>query len=121
MPRLPFFKKKDEPAGDPLESLILQERMRVLKRTTLSEAEPIEGKARSTKRHRTRKVGEIFLPDGKTLSCLIHDFSDTGLRLELTEPGDPPDSFRLRVPTLQFDRTVNVKWRSASGLGVGYV
>ncbi len=121
MPRLPFFKKKEDQAGDPLDALILKERMRVLKRTSLAESAPIEGKPRSNKRQRTRKVGEIFLPDGKTLSCLVHDFSDTGMRLELTESGDPPDEFRLRVPTLQFDRPVVVKWRAASGLGVSYV
>ncbi|MBI1392984.1 MAG: hypothetical protein GC152_09615 [Alphaproteobacteria bacterium] len=121
MPKIPFFNKKDDESGDPLQSLVLKERLRVLKKTNITETGPLEGVVRSDKRLKTHKVGEILLADGKTISCLVHDFSDTGMRLEIREDGaTPPDGFRLRVPTLQFDRRVIVVWRSANSVGVSY-
>lgn len=123
MAKIPFLKGKDvKPAsGDRLASLVLKERLRVLKKTNLTDTGPISGTPRTNRRQRTHKVGEIHLPDGKTISCLVNDFSDSGMRLEITEEGvTPPDEFRLRVPTLEFDRRVRVVWRGDAAIGVGY-
>ncbi|MEM6538836.1 MAG: hypothetical protein AAF742_04460 [Pseudomonadota bacterium] len=124
MGRLGIFGKKEQAKakGDPLEALVLKERLRVLKNTDMSETGPISGTPRGSKRERSHKVGEIRLEDGKTISCLVHDFSDSGMRLEITEDGmEAPEQFRLRVPTLQFDRDVIVKWSAGAELGVTYL
>ena len=118
---LRFRKDKETKSADPLERLVLKERLRVMRKTGKAVGEPvITGVRRGNDRTRTHKVGEILLDNGKTLSCIVSDFSDTGMKIQITEEGEAPDRFRLRVPTLEFDRTVEVAWREAPLLGVAY-
>ena len=115
-----FGKKRDADVGPPEEGA-LEERLRGLKDSKRAGAESVlEGARRVGDRQTTHRVGEIALESGKTLSCIVEDFSDTGMRLLITEEGAAPESFRLRVPTLEFDRVVSVVWRKEPVVGVSY-
>ena len=78
------------------------------------------GPRRIKSREKTMRVGEITLETGRTVSCVVRDVSDTGMRLSLSEFSEVPDSFRLRAPTLEFDEVVLVVWRSGDEIGVSY-
>ena len=117
------FRKEADNRADPMEALVLKERLRLLKKinVTKNSGGAMDGPRRVDGRKKTHRVGEIILEDDRRLSCLVADFSDSGMRLQLTEYGDIPDSFRLRVPTLEFDRAVTVVWRREDAVGVTYV
>ncbi|MEM6413239.1 MAG: PilZ domain-containing protein [Pseudomonadota bacterium] len=114
--------RKPADTTDPMEALVLKERLRMLNKINgnISTGGSIDGPRRLGDRKKTHRVGEIVLDSDHTLSCLVTDFSDTGMRLLITEAGEAPDEFRLRVPTLQFDRSVTVMWRTEDALGISY-
>ncbi|MEO0399394.1 MAG: PilZ domain-containing protein [Pseudomonadota bacterium] len=116
------FRKEAETTADPMEALVLKERLRMLKKINVTKrhANLMDGPRRVDDRKKTHRVGEIIMDDGHRLSCLVSDFSDSGMRLVMTEYGETPDNFRLRVPTLEFDRTVAVVWRTEDALGVTF-
>ncbi len=121
MPKLFGTKKSKEPQGDPLQALVMKERLRLLKKMgDAGEHSVVDGVERGSKRHKSHKVGEIVIEPSGTISCLVTDYSDSGMRLVLTEAADAPDQFRLRVPTLEFDRLVAVVWRNEAALGISW-
>ena len=103
---------------DPLEQRILTERLRGLSKVSADKKfHPVDGQARAS-RKKTHRIGEIVLAPERNISCIIHNFSDAGMRIELTEERQPPTNFRLRVPTLEFDRRVQVVWQSDNIVGL---
>ena len=120
MPKLLPFKKEKEtsPKKDRLEALVFKERLRYVKQMQSADGDSAVSGSSRNKRQKSHKVGEIFVDSNKTISCLVADFSDTGMRLEPAEDGDIPEVFRLRVPTLEFDRDVRVVWRNETAIGV---
>ncbi len=122
MPKLFRSKKKVDQSKDPLQDLILEERIRFLKSASPRESNADDSKVyRSDQRRKEHRVATIVLGGGASLSCLVRDISDTGARLTLVEEAELPDMFQLRVPTLQIDRRVGLVWRRDYEVGVAFL
>jgi hypothetical protein len=117
-----FRRKKTDPEAEAREAAALEARLSAVKEKLAAPApKGVDDVDRNAPRKRSKKIGEIAVGDGKTISCLVTDHSDSGMKLFLyDEEAVIPDVFRLRVPTLEIDREAYLVWREEKDIGVSF-
>lgn len=75
---------------------------------------------RSSPRRRLLKTGTVVF-DGGVAVCKVRNASETGAALELMNPAEIPDNFKLVVEADNFIRRCRVVWRSISRVGISFV
>lgn len=96
------------------------------KSATVGEPErPIAGRQtdrRIERRQRVLKRGQILLHGSDSVvDCMIRELSGTGARLRLDEYYTPPDHFDLLIVDSGAKRSVVVRWRVGSDIGVQFL
>ena len=77
---------------------------------------------RNISRARTILAAQIILHDGgSTVDCTVRNLSDTGARVKVEAPFTLPEHFKLHIPKSNILRSVEVKWRTISELGVQFL
>jgi hypothetical protein len=71
-------------------------------------------------RQRTFKGGSISLANGVSTDCLIRNLSDTGACLEVPDPFNIPENFKLIIRPEILTRSCEVAWRTAQRIGVRF-
>jgi PilZ domain len=75
--------------------------------------------SRSTFRYRTHRPASIILPGGGSISCVVHDISTKGARLEVAALAKVPDDFFLLIRGERF-RCHRI-WQKDNMIGVQYL
>ena len=117
-----FRRKNADPEAEAREAAALEARLSAVKEKLSAPApKGVDSVDRSAPRKRSKKIGEISFDGGKAVSCLVTDHSDSGMKLFLyDEEAVVPESFRLRVPTLEVDREAYLVWREEKDIGVSF-
>lgn len=115
-PSTPSFGRRIEPDENEPDPVSEAEKARALKRLDLMDID----ERRDVQRKPAFRGGEIDLPDGRTLACIVRNFSETGCRLKLAVDEDLPDHFSVRVDNDASARPAEVVWREHGSVGVKF-
>lgn len=77
------------------------------------------GESRETKRRPTNRAG-IARADGKEITIVLRDSSETGACVRSVGSGTIPDRFRLVAPMEKIDTDCVVIWRRGRDCGVKF-
>jgi hypothetical protein len=73
---------------------------------------------RISPRRKVIRGGRTYWPNGDSAECTVHNYSETGAKLELI--GHAPNAFDLAVDGDPLRRSCLVVWRKASFVGVKF-
>ena len=73
---------------------------------------------RVSPRRKVLRGGRTYWPNGDSTECTVHNFSETGAKLELV--GHAPNAFDLAVDGDPLRRSCLVAWRKANFVGVEF-
>lgn len=76
---------------------------------------------RASVRAPTFKAGEIILPDGGALDCIIRNVSDSGCLIKIENAGALPDRISVRIDLDKAPRPVEIIWRSTTLAGAMFI
>jgi hypothetical protein len=76
---------------------------------------------RCERRQRVLKRGKILQGNDSVVDCMIRDISSGGARLRVDQYYTPPDRFDLMIADSRETRSVEVRWRLGSDLGVRFI
>lgn len=82
-------------------------------------AQPME--RRQFGRRRTQMHGWIRVPGRPALPCVVHDISEGGARLEMSDTNGLPFRFRLQIDADGFETDCEIKHQTPTSIGVGFV
>ncbi|MCA8888766.1 MAG: PilZ domain-containing protein [Parvularculaceae bacterium] len=116
-PSTPAFGRRNELDENEPDPVSEAEKARALKRIDLMDID----ERRDDQRKPAFRGGEIDLPDGRTVGCILRNFSETGCRLKLAVDEDLPDRFNVRVDNDGSARPAEVVWREHGALGVKFL
>jgi hypothetical protein len=72
-------------------------------------------------RQRTMLAAQIELNNGgSALDCLVRNLSDGGARIKIEAAHTLPDRFQLHLIKTSTRRAAEVKWRTATELGIEF-
>ena len=72
---------------------------------------------RAAPRQRVNEDGLVVVDEHTTLSCILHDRSDTGVRLTMLDAQAVPDTFVLIARCLGVAHVCSVAWRNEETIG----
>ena len=58
--------------------------------------------------------------DGRSVECLIRDFSAAGARIEVSDDTELPSEIELFFPLKQFTYRARVRWRGENEVGLSF-
>ena len=76
---------------------------------------------RASVRSPTFKAGEVILPEGGALDCIIRNVSESGCLIKIDNAASLPDRISVRIDRDKPARTVDVIWRSSTLAGAMFV
>jgi hypothetical protein len=56
----------------------------------------------------------------RSMTCIVRNLSTTGAAIEVSNPAEVPDSFRLVLETEAMERRCRVVWRRKGRIGVEF-
>lgn len=75
---------------------------------------------RSAKRVRSSFSAAVFIEENFFDYCIIEDVSETGLRLKFQKQYQLPDTFYVRIPSMDENVLVRVAWAKGLECGVEF-
>jgi hypothetical protein len=75
---------------------------------------------RSSKRWPGALKGHIVLEDGRSLGCVISDFSAGGAKIKVADPVMLPACFEVSFPLTLSTFRAHVRWRAHNEIGVQF-
>ncbi|HNR77838.1 MAG TPA: PilZ domain-containing protein [Parvularculaceae bacterium] len=72
---------------------------------------------RASVRQPTFKAGEVILPEGEALDCVIRNVSENGCLIKIENAGALPDRISVRIDLDKPPRPAEVIWRSSTLAG----
>lgn len=85
----------------------------------LDEVSPDE--RRGATRRATFKAGEILLDDGRKVTCIVRNISDSGCLIKLDNADALPDYVAIRIDLDAAPRPAEIVWRSSTLAGAMFV
>ena len=77
---------------------------------------------RGAPRQRTMLAAQVELNNGgSALDCMVRNLSDGGARIKIEAAHTLPDNFQLHVLKTNTRRKAEVKWRTATEVGVHFI
>lgn len=67
------------------------------------------------------KAGEVILPGGAVLPCIVRNVSDSGCLIKLEQAAALPDDVEIRMDLDKPARAAEVVWRSSTLAGAMFV
>lgn len=65
--------------------------------------------------------GEVILPGGDVLPCIVRNFSEGGCLIKLDQAGSLPDDVEIRMATDKPAQAAEIVWRSTTLAGAMFV
>jgi hypothetical protein len=103
-----------ETVEDPV---IDEAKARAMKRMDLLEID----ERRADVRQPAFRAGELDLPDGRTLACIVRNMTGHGCKLKLSVDDELPDRFTVRVDGDTAARPAKIIWREHGAVGVRFL
>ena len=75
---------------------------------------------RSSIRHRTLKGAKVVLHDWSTIDCVIRNQSDTGARLEFSDPVALPEQFDVLMTSSNTLVPARRMWERGTAVGIRF-
>jgi len=76
---------------------------------------------RASVRQPTFKAGEVILPEGGALDCIIRNVSESGCLIKIENAGSLPDKISVRIDLDMPARQAEVIWRSSTLAGAMFI
>ena len=69
----------------------------------------------------TFKAGEVLLPDGVGIDCIVRNVSESGCLIKLENAATLPERVRVRIDLDTPPRPVEIVWRSTTLAGAMFI